>query len=67
MQEINTTESACNDGIDGLPSTLNLNLCVTSDVGEDIAFTQLNKGQLTVVTVGKEIYNAVMSASGVWS
>jgi hypothetical protein len=65
VQEINTTESACDDGIDRFSSTLDLNLGITSDVGEDIAFTQLNEGQLAVVAMGKEICFTIMLASDV--
>jgi hypothetical protein len=66
VQEIDTTESTCDNRIDGFPSTLDLNLGVTSNMREDITFTQLNKSQLTVVAVGKEIYLVIMSASDAW-
>lgn len=59
MQEVNTTEGASDDRIDGTTGTLNLDLCVTTNVGEDITLAELNEGQLTVVTVGKEICRQV--------
>lgn len=57
VQEIDTSKSSSDNGIDGTTSTLDLNLGVTSNVGEDIAFAQLNQGKLAVVAVGKEVCN----------
>ena len=55
MQEINTTESTCDNGVDWSTSTFDLHLGIAADMGESIAFTQLNEGKLAVVAVGKEI------------
>lgn len=55
MQEVDTTESTCDDGVHRASGTLNLHLGIAADVGENISFTQLDEGQLAVVAVGKEI------------
>lgn len=67
MQEIDTSKSSSNDGIDGTTSTLDLNLGVTSNVGEDIAFAQLNQGKLAVVAVGKEVCNFLLVSETIYS
>ena len=55
MQEINTTESTCDNGVDWSTSTLDLHLGVAADMGKSVALTQLDEGKLAVVAVGKEI------------
>lgn len=61
MQEINTTKSTGDNGIDRATSTLEVDLGVAAAVREDIAFAQLNKSELTVVAVSKEICRVVIS------
>jgi hypothetical protein len=55
VQEINTTESASDNRIDRATSTLDLDLGIPTNVREDITLAELNKSQLAVVAVGKEI------------
>jgi len=55
VQEVNTTESTCDNGVDWSTSTLDLHFGIAADMGESVAFTQLNEGKLAVVAVGKEI------------
>ena len=55
VQEINTTESASDNGVDGVAGAGNAQLSVAADVGEDIALAHLDKSKLGVVTVGKVI------------
>jgi hypothetical protein len=55
VQEVNTTESPCDNGVNWSTSTLDLHFGIAADMGESVAFTQLNEGKLAVVAVGKEI------------
>lgn len=51
MKEVNAAESAGDDRVDWLPGTLQADLCVATDMREDVAFTKLNQGKLSVVRV----------------
>lgn len=55
VEEIDTTECTGNQGVDLVAGTLDAQFGVAADVGEHIALTELNKGELNVVAVGKEI------------
>lgn len=52
MKEINATKRSSDDGVNGATSPLDFKLCITTNVGENIALAQLNQGQLAVVAVG---------------
>lgn len=55
VKEINTTKSSSNDRIDRTASSLEIDLSITTAVGENVAFSHLNQSQLTVVAVGIKV------------
>lgn len=56
MEEIYASECTRHDRIDGMTGTLQLNLSVAANVGEDSALAHFNKCKLSVVAVGEKIY-----------
>ena len=66
MQEIDAAKGASHDGVDRVLCAFELDLGVSSTVGEYVTLAQFDEGKFCVVAMGKEICRIVSDFATVW-
>mgnify|MGYP003623007256 CR=1 FL=1 len=56
MEEIHTAKRTCDDGIYRILSSRETNLGLSANKWEDVAFSQFNQGEFSIVRVSSEIW-----------